>query len=128
MDSVMQMLNNKGISVYSIGLAYADMNYLDNITSRTGGKSLFSSDSYDLGIIYDTINQYIMNNYILRFKVVTETEKLTRTVTVSLEDGSYDTKTYTVGVSMDDIEIEKDKEPMSNFYQQIGGSSKGGSY
>jgi len=126
MDSVIQMLNNKGISVYSIGLAYADMNYLDNISSRTGGKSLFASDSYDLGIIYDTINQYIMNNYILRFKVVGEVEKLTRTVTVSLEDGSYDTKTYTVGVSMDDIELEKDKEPMSNFYQQIGGSSKGG--
>lgn len=128
MESVLQLLKKNGISVYSIGFSSADLNYLENISQSTGGRALFASESDALGKIYNIVKQYIENNYILRFKVVTEIDKLTRSVTVNLDDGSYSTRTYTVGVSLEEIEKENEKAPMANFYQQIGGSSKGGVY
>jgi len=128
MPSVLQTLKKKGISVYSIGFSSADLSYLEDISGATGGKAFFAFESDALGTIYNLVKQYIENNYILRFKVTADTEELNRTVTVNLEDGSYSTKDYTVGVPLEDIEKENEKVPMSNFYQQIGGSSKGGTY
>lgn len=122
MEEVLTKLEKQNIAVYSVGFGGAESSYMSNISQRTGGKFLRASEAGNLTSIYQQVSRYLLNNYILRFTVTEQPEAYTRRLRIQLSDSAYDEKDYTVGVPEDQILAEDLLEPLSDFFQQIGGS------
>ena len=122
MEEVLTKLEKQNIAVYSVGFGGAESSYMSNISQRTGGKFLRASEAGNLTSIYQQVSRYLLNNYILRFTVTEQPEEYTRRLRIQLSDSAYDEKDYTVGVPEDQILAEDLLEPLSDFFQQIGGS------
>ena len=124
MPSVINQLTQKGIVVYAVGFDFADSGYLSQICEATGGKFLRSETSEDLGSVYQTIEKFLTQDYVIRFTVQEDTSIYNREIRVSLDDGVFDETEYFVGVSPERIEEEANLPPQSNFFQQTGGSGE----
>ena len=63
------------------------------------------------------------NDYVIEFKVVTEPEIFTRTIKVLTDiNDAFAEREYCVGVSYDAIQAEQDREPLADYFEQVGGS------
>ena len=124
MPSVINQLTQKGIVVYAVGFDFADSGYLSQICEATGGKFLRSETSEDLGSVYQTIEKFLTQDYVIRFTVQEDTSIYDREIRVSLDDGVFDETEYFVGVSPERIEEEANLPPQSDFFQQTGGSGE----
>ncbi len=124
MPSVINQLTQKGIVVYAVGFDFADSAYLSQICEATGGKFLRSETSEDLGSVYQTIEKFLTQDYVIRFTVQEDTSIYDREIRISLDDGVFDETDYFVGVSPERIEEEANLPPQSDFFQQTGGSGK----
>jgi len=122
-DEVLDGLASKEIYVYTIGFGGADTDYLSYIARKCGGKFIQADSSSMLMEIYSSIGEYMVNDYVIEFNVVTDPEKFTRTVKVSTDvNGAFSEREYYVGVPYEKIEAEQDKTPLADYFQQIGGS------
>lgn len=122
-DEVLDELARKEIYVYTIGFGGADTDYLSYIARKCGGKFIQAGSSSMLGEIYASIGEYMTNDYVIEFNVVTEPEKFTRIVKISTDvNGAFAEQEYYVGVPYDAIEAEQDKTPLADYFQQVGGS------
>ena len=122
MDSVINQLTQQGIVVYAVGFDFADSAYLSRICGATGGKFLRSESSEDLGSVYQTIEKFLSQDYVIRFTVSEEAAAYDRNIHVSIENGVFDERDYFVGVSPEKIEEEANLPPQSDLFQQTGGS------
>ena len=122
MDSVINQLTQQGIVVYAVGFDFADSAYLSRICEATGGKFLRSESSEDLGSVYQTIEKFLSQDYVIRFTVSEEAAAYDRNIHVSIENGVFDERDYFVGVSPEKIEEEANLPPQSDLFQQTGGS------
>jgi len=125
-EEIKQQLAEQGIRVYAVGVGNADGDYLKGIADATGGKYIQASDSMELGQVYHRIRQYLYNDFIIRFTVVTDQDNYRRNARLRLREDSYDEEDYIVGVPEDEILTEEQKGILVDFYEQIGGSGKGG--
>lgn len=126
MDSVINQLTQQGIVVYAVGFDFADSAYLSRICEATGGKFLRSESSENLGGVYQTIEKFLSQDYVIRFTVSEEATAYDRNIHVSIENGVFDERDYFVGVSPEKIEEEANLPPQSDLFQQTGGSGKKG--
>ncbi len=124
-EEIKQQLAEQGIRVYAVGVGNADGDYLKGIADATGGKYIQASDSMELGQVYHRIRQYLYNDFIIRFTVVTDQDNYRRNARLRLREDSYDEEDYIVGVPEDEILTEEQKGILVDFYEQIGGSGKG---
>lgn len=124
MDSVVNQLVQQGIVVYAVGFDFADSAYLSGICEATGGKFLRSESSEDLGSVYQTIEKYLSQDYVLRFTVTEDAANFEREMRVSLDGGVFDERDYFVGVSPDKIKQEETIPVQSDYFQQTGGSGR----
>lgn len=122
MDQVINQLLQQGIVVYAVGFDFADSAYLTRICEATGGKFLRSETSSGLGSIYQTIERFLSQDYVLRFTVKADAEAYDRDLRITMDGGVYDEKEYFVGVSPDRIAQESTLTPQSDYFQQTGGS------
>lgn len=122
-DGVLDDLKRRGISVYTIGVGGADTEYLSYIARKCGGKFIQADSSEVLGEIYSAIGEYMVNDYVIEFTVVTDPEDFSRTLRITVDiDDAFAEKDYHVGVPFDAIEEEMHMRPMGDYFQQIGGS------
>lgn len=122
-DEVLDELVHKDIYVYTIGFGGADTEYLSYIARKCGGKFIQADSSSMLGEIYSSIGEYMTNDYVIEFNVVTEPEKFTRTIKIMTDiNDAFAEREYHVGVPYDEIEAEQDRTPLADYFQQIGGS------
>lgn len=122
-DEVLDEFVRRGVYVYTIGFGGADTDYLSYIARKSGGKFIQADSSRMLSEIYGAVREYMVNDYVLEFRAVTEPENFTRTVNVSIDiNNAFSEREYHVGVPYEAIEAEQDKTPLANYYQQIGGS------
>lgn len=122
-DEVLDELVRKDIYVYTIGFGGADTEYLSYIARKCGGKFIQADSSSMLGEIYSSIGEYMTNDYVIEFNVVTEPEKFTRTIKIMTDiNDAFAEREYHVGVPYDEIEAEQDRTPLADYFQQIGGS------
>ena len=56
-------------AVYTVGLGDVNEEYLREIAEQTGGKFILADNSTELEDIYLTLQKYIMNNYVLTYRV-----------------------------------------------------------
>ncbi len=125
-DTVLDDLNRRNIYVYSVGFGGADTEYLSYIATRCRGKFIQADSSEMLGEIYAAIGNYMVNDYVLQFDVVTAPEEFTRDVNVSVDvNDAFAEKEYHVGVPLENIEDEANLEPEADYFSQIGGSWMG---
>ncbi len=122
MDQVINQLVQQGIVVYAVGFDFADSAYLTRICEATGGKFLRSETSEGLGSIYQTIERFLSQDYVLTFTVNTDTQNYDRELRITMDGGVYDEKEYAVGVSSQRIQQESTLTAQSDYFQQIGGS------
>lgn len=122
LEEVLVDLEKQNIAVYSVGFGNAESSYMSSISQRTGGKFLRAEEAGGLTEIYQQVSRYLLNNYILRFTVVADPEEYSRYLQVRLFDNAYDEANYSVGVPEEQLLAEETLEPLSDFYQQIGGS------
>ena len=122
-DEVLDELVRKDIYVYTIGFGGADTEYLSYIARKCGGKYIQADSSSMLREIYSSIGEYMTNDYVIEFKVVTEPEKFTRTIKVMTDiNDAFAEREYCVGVPYDAIKAEQDREPLADYFEQVGGS------
>lgn len=124
MRSVISQLNAQGIVVYAVGFDFADSSYLSGICESTGGKFLRAQTSEELSSVYQTIEKFLTQDYVIRFTVKEDEKDYERDIRISLENGVFDEREYFVGVDPDKIEQEANQPPKANFFEQIGGSGK----
>lgn len=124
MRSVISQLNAQGIVVYAVGFDFADSSYLSGICESTGGKFLRAQTSEELASVYQTIEKFLTQDYVIRFTVKEDEQDYEREIRISLENGVFDEREYFVGVDPDKIEQEANQPPQANFFEQIGGSGK----
>lgn len=125
-DDVLDELKRNNIYVYTIGFGGADTTYLSYIASSCGGKFIEADSSEVLGEIYAAIGEYMVNDYIIEFTVVTEPENFSRNVNVSVDvNDAFAEKDYSVGVSLEDILEEQQEAPLADYFWQVGGSWMG---
>ena len=74
--------------------------------------------------MYQTIEKFLTQDYVIRFTVQEDTSIYDREIRVSLDDGVFDETEYFVGVSPERIEEEANLPPQSDFFQQTGGSGE----
>lgn len=122
MEQVINQLLQQGIVVYAVGFDFADSDYLTHICEATGGKFLRSETSSGLGSVYQTIERFLSQDYVLRFTVKADTQAYDRDLRITMDGGVYDEKEYFVGVSPDRIAQESTLTPQSDYFQQTGGS------
>ncbi len=84
MDEVLSRANSANVAVYTVGLGDVQEEYLKNIAERTGGKYLLADNTTELEDIYLTLQQYIVNNYVLTYTVTENVEEDPRYLLVSL--------------------------------------------
>lgn len=122
-DEVLDELVSKDIYVYTIGFGGADSEYLSYIARKCGGKFIQADSSSMLREIYSSVGEYMTNDYVIEFHVVTEPEKFTRTIKVLTDiNNAFAEREYHVGVPYDVIEAEQDRKPLADYFQQVGGS------
>lgn len=122
-DEVLNELVREEIYVYTIGFGGADTEYLSYIAKKCGGKYIQADSSSMLREIYSSIGEYMKNDYVIEFKAVTEPEKFSRTIKVLTDiNDAFAQREYCVGVSYDAIEAEQDREPLADYFEQVGGS------
>ncbi len=124
-ETIKNQLVNRGIRVYSVGVGYADSEYLRGISEVTGGIYMQARDTSSLGAIYRQIGRYMFQDYVIRLTIGKDPELYERRVKVQWKDEAYDETEYTVGVSEEDILAEEQMEKRMDFYREIGGSGKG---
>lgn len=122
MDQVINLLVQQGITVYAVGFDFADSAYLTRICEATGGKFLRAETSDSLGSVYQMIERFLSQDYIIRFTVQEDDKAYDRDLRISMAGGVYDEKDYFVGVSPERIEMENGLTPSSDYFQQTGGS------
>lgn len=122
-DEVLDELVRKDIYVYTIGFGGADTEYLSYIARKCGGKFIRADSSSMLAEIYSSVGEYMTNDYVFEFHVITEPEKFTRTIKITTDvNDAFAEREYHVGVSYDAIEAEQDRTPLADYFQQVGGS------
>lgn len=122
-DEVLDELVRRQIYVYTIGFGGADTEYLSYIARKCGGRFIQADSSSMLAEIYSSVGQYMTNDYVFEFRVVTEPDKFTRTIKVLTNvNDAFAEKEYHVGVPYDAIEAEQDRTPLADYFQQVGGS------
>lgn len=122
-DGVLDELKRKGISVYTIGVGGADTEYLSYIARKCGGKFVQADSSEVLGEIYSAIGEYMVNDYVIEFTVVTDPDNFSRSIRITVDiDDAFAEKEYHVGVPFDAIEEEMNQKPMADYFRQVGGS------
>lgn len=122
-DEVLDELVRKNIYVYTIGFGGADTEYLSYIARKCGGKFIQADSSSMLSEIYSSVGQYMTNDYVIEFRVITEPEIFTRTIRISSDiNDAFSEREYHVGVAYDEIEAEQDKAPLADYFHQVGGS------
>ena len=119
---VIEEAKSRGVTIYCVGFGGADATYLSNIAEQTGGQFLQASDSGELGSIYQLIQGYIVNDYIVKYIVQSQIKEYEREVQVDMDDTSGDEAEYRVGLSMESVLEEEGLAPQSDFYRQTGGS------
>ena len=122
MDQVVNQLIQQGIVVYAVGFDFADSAYLTQICEATGGKFLRSETSQGLGSVYQTMERFLSQDYLLTFTVQADPQSYDRELRITMDGGVYDEKEYAVGVSSERIEMENSMTPQSDYFQQTGGS------
>jgi len=122
-DDVLDELKRRNIYVYTIGFGGADTEYLSYIARKCDGKFIQADSSGMLSEIYSTIGEYMVNDYVIQFTVVTDPEEFTRTIEVSVDvNDAFSERTYHVGVPFEEIEAEQFERPLADYFRQIGGS------
>ena len=122
-DEVLDELVRKDIYVYTIGFGGADTEYLSYIARKCGGKFIQADSSSMLGEIYSSVGEYMTNDYVIEFNVVTEPEEFTRTIKILTDiNDAFTEREYHVGVPYDEIKAEQDRTPLADYFQQVGGS------
>lgn len=122
-DEVLDELVSRQIYVYTIGFGGADTEYLSYIARKCGGKFIQADSSSMLAEIYSSVGQYMANDYVFEFNVVTEPEKFTRTIKILTDvSDAFAEREYHVGVPYDAIEAEQERTPLADYFQQVGGS------
>ncbi len=124
-DEVLRKLHQSNILVYTIGFGGADTEYLSYIANSCKGKFVQALSSDMLGAVYDEIGSYMVNEYLIIFKAVTELDEFSRVCSVSLERNNlFAEKKYRVGVAYDEIKTEESQKPAADYFREIGGSRK----
>lgn len=122
-DEVLEELNRRSIYVYAIGFGGADTEYLGYIAQKCGGKFIQADSSEMLGEIYASIGEYMVNDYVIEFEIVTEPEEFTRTIKVSVDvSDAVAERKYHVGVPYEAIKEERNRKPLADYFRQVGGS------
>lgn len=122
-DEVLDELVRKDIYVYTIGFGGADTEYLSYIARKCRGKFIQADSSSMLGEIYSSVGEYMTNDYVIEFNVVTEPEKFTRRIRIMTDmNDAFAEQEYHIGVSYEEIEAEQDRTPLADYFQQVGGS------
>ncbi|MCI8821576.1 MAG: VWA domain-containing protein [Lachnospiraceae bacterium] len=123
-ETIKNQLAGRGIKVYSVGVGYADSEYLRGISEATGGVYMQAVDTSGLGAIYRQIGQYMFQDYVIRLTVGKDVKIYDRSAKVQWKDEAYDESEYTVGVPDEDILWEEQMEKRMDFYREIGGSGR----
>lgn len=122
-DEVLDELKRKNIYVYTIAFGGADIEYLNYIAQKCGGKCIQAASSQMLGEIYTAIGQYMVNDYIIEFSVENDKDVFERNIKIILkEENVFAEKDYDVGVSVEEIQAEIGVRPLADYFQEIGGS------
>ncbi len=122
-DGVLADLKTKNIAVYTIGIPGADTTYLKYIADSCGGKYMEADSSELLHDVYQTIGDYVENDYILEFEAKSDLEEFTRSLRVKADaiDAASD-RDYTVGVPAELLAEEENSPALFDCFRQIGGS------
>ena len=110
--------------MYAVGFDFADSSYLSGICESTGGKFLRAQTSEELSSVYQTIETFLSQDYVIRFTVKEDEKDYEWDIRIALENGVFDERDYFVGVDSKKIEKEANLPPKANFFEQIGGSGK----
>ena len=99
--------------MYAVGFDFADSSYLSGICESTGGKFLRAQTSEELASVYQTIEKFLTQDYVIRFTVKEDEQDYEREIRISLENGVFDEREYFVGVDPDKIEQEANQPPQA---------------
>ena len=128
MDEVISRANSENVAVYTVGLGDVQEEYLQDIAQRTGGKYLLADNTTELEDIYLTLQQYIVNNYVLTYTVTENPEEDPRYLLVSIP--AYQVsgqKEYRIsGENEEDVEVDGDRiKPVTENDSMITSVSPG---
>lgn len=106
---------NKGITIYTLGMGDVDANYLTQLATVGGGDFVYASDDARLTGLYDIIHGQAKNQYLLKYTAQNTLTADNRELRIELtEDKVSDTKYYSL-VS-EDADGENTIEINENLY------------
>lgn len=122
-DEVLVQLKKQNIVVYTIGFGGVDTQYLSYIANACNGKFIQAESSDMLGEIYAEVGQFMANDYLITFLAETEVDRYDRSLRVELDkEDAFAEQDYNVGVTAQEIQTEENLPPMSDYFQETGGS------
>lgn len=122
-DQILNQLRKRNIVVYTIGFGGVDTQYLSYIANACNGKFIQAESSDMLGEIYAEIGQFMANDYLITFQAEEEIERYDRFLRIENEqDDAFAEQDYYIGVTAKAIQLEEKQPPLSDYFQEIGGS------
>ena len=111
-----------GVQIFCIAPENAENSNLRKIAEVCGGKLFNLGDTENLGSIYKVLGEYMTSDIIIEYTVKKNTREYSRDISITVSDGSFSEKEYTVGLESGYYLNEQEKEPASDLYRQTGGS------
>jgi VWFA-related protein len=96
-EELIEIANQHGVIIYTIGLGEIQYNVLNNMASRTGGEFYNAPSSVELSMIYEEIQNKINNIYKFSYSIEENTNENDRYSKIMLsKDEGFDTKPYAI--------------------------------
>lgn len=116
LERVIKEAQDEDIAVYTVGFGDIDEDYLRNIAESTGGIFFRAQNSTELFDIYQLLQRYILNNYLIKYEVNQNVDIRERNLIVALKDmNAQDIKQYSIG-SAEEENTEEDLGPYAEEY------------
>ncbi len=97
MQEIGGLANDKGITIYTIGLGDVDASYLSTLASSGNGKLVYVSDSESLTDFYELLQSQVDNQYMITFTAKDTLLTRNRTLEVRIdEENIFDVKEYSL--------------------------------
>ncbi len=124
-NSVISDAGSNGIVVYCIGLEGCDTDYLQRISSGTGGQFIMAENTSELVQIYADIQEAMLHNYTITYEAADEAEDRQMQLQSTEETLAEARKDYSASEGAEESTTETDDVQQSSYYRQIGGTGSG---
>ncbi len=96
-EEIGSLADQKGITVYTVGLGEVDTAYLEKLAESGNGEFVYVSDSGSLSAFYEMLQGQVNNQYLLTFKAKDTLRTSHRQLEVRVrEDNAFDCREYSL--------------------------------